>query len=533
MQIPIGEEDQHEGVVDLLEMRAYKFEGDHGEKVVEVDIPDNLKEKAQKMHDELIKKIVEKDDALMERYFNQEEIKTEELKEVLRKTTINCELIPVFCGSALHNKGVQLVLDAIIDYLPSPIDLPPVEGFHPKDESEKITRPPEDDGAFAGLAFKVATDPFVGQLIYTRVYSGTLKSGSYILNSSTGEKERVGRIVRMHADKREEVEELYAGDIGAIVGLKGTTTGDTLCDPDKPVILEKIEFPEPVIGIAVEPKTKADQEKMGIALKRLSEEDPTFKLETDEETGQTIISGMGELHLEVIIDRMLREFKVEANVGQPQVAYKETIKHEADAENKYVRQTGGRGQYGHVLLKVEPLERGQGFEFVDAIKGGVIPQEFIPAVEKGIKEAIDKGILAGYPIVDVKATLYDGSYHDVDSSEVAFKIAASTAFQDAAKKADLVLLEPVMKLEIVTPEEFMGDVIGDMNSRRGKIEKMEDRGEGAAKAKVIDSQVPLAQMFGYATQLRSMTQGRANFVMEFDHYAEVPKNVAQQIIEGK
>jgi len=465
---------------------------------------------------------------LTEKYLDGQKIVLDELRQVLRKATINNKLVPVFCGSALKNKGVQLLIDAIIYYLPSPLDLPSIEGLKPKTE-EKIVREAKDEAPFSALAFKIASDPYVGTLTYFRVYSGKLGAGSYVLNSSTGQKERIGRILRMHADKREEVKEIYAGEIGAAVGLKGTTTGDTLCDPDNPIILEKIVFPEPVIYISIEPKTKADQEKMGLALKRLSDEDPTFKIRTDEETGQTIISGMGELHLEILVDRMLREFKVEANIGRPHVAYKETIKKIAEAEGKYIRQTGGRGQYGHVWLRVEPQERGKGFEFINAIKGGVIPQEFIPAVQKGVKEAMDKGVLAGYPLVDTKVTLYDGSFHEVDSSEAAFKIAGSAAFQEAAKKANLVLLEPIMKIEVIIPQEFLGDVTGDLNSKRARIEKMEDR----VNMKVIDAKVPLAEMFGYATQLRSMTQGRGTFTMEFDHYAEVPGNIAQDIIEGK
>lgn len=532
MQLPIGLEDKHQGVIDLLTMKAYKFEGEHGEEIKEEDIPADLKEEAAKKREELIEKIVEQDDQLMEKYLEHQEVGLEDLRKTLRQAVIDYKLVPVFCGSALKNKAVQLLLDGVVDYLPSPIDLPAIEGFDPKDESQIIKRQAKDSEPFAALAFKVATDPFVGQLIYFRIYSGTLAAGSYILNSSTNSKERVGRILRMHANKREEVKELFAGDIGAIVGLKGTTTGDTLCHPDAPVILEKIEFPEPVIGIAIEPKTKADQERMGIALRRLAEEDPTFQIRGDQETGQTIISGMGELHLEVIVDRMLREFKVEANIGKPQVAYKETIKDTAEAESKYIKQTGGRGQYGHVWLRVESLEQGQGFEFVNAIKGGIIPQEFIPAVEKGVKGAMEKGVLAGYPLVDLKVTLYDGSYHDVDSSEVAFKIAGSAALQEAVKRANLILLEPVMKLEVICPEKFMGDVIGDISSKRGRIEKMEDRGQGIGQVKVIDTKVPLAQMFGYATQLRSMTQGRATFTMEFDHYAEVPKNITEEIING-
>jgi len=446
----------------------------------------------------------------------------------LRKATIDYKLVPVLCGSALKNKGVQLLIDAIVYYLPSPADLHSTEGLKPKTE-EKLVREVKDDAPFSALAFKVATDPYVGSLTYFRVYSGKLFAGSYILNSINNQKERIGRILRMHADKREEVKEIYTGEIGAAVGLKNTTTGDTLCDPSNPIILEKIVFPEPVISISIEPKSKADQEKMSLALKRLSEEDPTFKMKVDQETGQTIISGMGELHLEILVDRMLREFKVEAGIGRPQVAYKETIKKVAEAEGKYIRQTGGRGQYGHVWLRVEPQERGKGFEFINAIKGGIIPHEFIPAVQKGVKGAMDKGILAGYPLVDSRVTLYDGSFHEVDSSEAAFKIAGSMAFQSAAKKAGLVLLEPIMRVEVIVPQEFMGDVAGDLNSKRARIEKMEDR----LNMKIIDSKVPLAEMFGYATQIRSMTQGRGTFTMEFDHYAEVPGNITQEIIEGK
>ena len=530
LQIPIGLEEKHQGIIDLVKMKAYKFTGDYGEKVIEEEIPQEMKKESEDYQNKMLEKIVEQDDKLAEKYLDGQEIKEEDLKRVLRQATIDYQLVPVFCGSALKNKGVQLLLDGVIDYLPSPIDLPPVEGFNIKDETKKLTRESKDDVSLAALVFKIATDPFVGQLAYLRIYSGVLTSGSYVLNSNTGKQERIGRLLRMHADKREEVKEFYAGDIGAAIGLKETTTGDTLADANQPIFLEKITFPEPVISIAIEPKTKADQEKMGLALKRLAEEDPTFQIKGDSETGQTIISGMGELHLEVIVDRMLREFKVEANIGQPQVAYKETIKGMAEAEGKYIRQTGGRGQYGHVWLKVESQERGQGFEFINAIKGGVIPQEFIPAVGKGVKEAMDKGVLAGYPLVDLKVTLYDGSFHDVDSSESAFKIAGSIALQGAVKQADLILLEPVMKLEVVTPEQFMGDVIRDLSSKRGKIAKMEDRGEDVSQVKVIDAQVPLVSMFGYATQLRSMTQGRATFTMEFDHYAEVPKNVVEEII---
>ena len=530
LQIPIGLEEKHQGVIDLIKMKAYKFEGEYGQKVIEEEIPQDLKKESQDYRNKMIEKIAEQDDALAEKYLEGQEITEQELKKILRQATIDYQLVPIFCGSALKNKGVQLLLNGIVEYLPSPIELPPIEGFDLKDETKKLVRESKDEAPLAALVFKIATDPFVGQLAYLRIYSGILTSSSYVLNSNTGKQERIGRLLRIHSDKREEVKEFYAGDIGAVIGLKETTTGDTLSEPNQPIILEKITFPEPVISIAIEPKTKADQEKMGLALKRLAEEDPTFQIRGDLETGQTIISGMGELHLEVIVDRMLREFKVGANVGQPQVAYKETIKGTAQAEGKYIRQTGGRGQYGHVWLKVEPLEMGQGFEFVDALKGGIIPHEFIPAVGKGIKEAMDKGILAGYPLVDLKATLYDGSYHDVDSSEIAFKIAGSIALQGAVKQADLILLEPVMKLEVITPEQFMGEVIGDLSAKRGKIGKMEDRGIGLSQIKVIDAQVPLASMFGYATQLRSMTQGRATFTMEFEYYAEVPKNVVEGII---
>jgi len=533
VNIPIGLEDNHEGVIDLIKMKAYKFEGEHGEKVVDFEIPDELKKEAEERRGQLIEKIVEQDEKLMEKYLEEKEISEDELKEVLRKGVIDYKLVPVFCGSALKNKGIQLLLDGIIEYLPSPVDLPPVTGFDIKDQSKKITRKSEDTEPFSALVFKVASDPYVGQLAYFRVYSGILEAGSYVLNSTTKVKERVGRLLRMHSNKREEIKEIYAGDIGSTVGLKNTSTGDTLCDPSNPIILEKISFPEPVISIAIEPKSKADQEKLSLALKRLAEEDPTFKIKGDPETGQTIISGMGELHLEIIVDRMRREFNVDANVGKPQVAYKETIKKSAEAEGKYIRQTGGRGQYGHVWLRVEPQERGKGFEFVDAIKGGIIPSEFIPAVEKGVKEAMDKGVLAGYPLTDIKVTLFDGSYHEVDSSEIAFKIAGSAALQDAAKRADLVLLEPIMKLQVIVPEEFMGDVIGDINSKRGRIEDIEERGEGEMRIKVINGYVPLASMFGYATSLRSMTQGRGTFTMEFHHYEEVPSNVAQEIIEGR
>ena len=528
MQLPIGLEGEHKGVVDLLRMKAYIFEGEHGEKIIEEDIPENMRSEAEKYRNELIEKIVEKDEKMMEEYLEGKEVPLDDLKRVLRKAVIDYELIPVFCGSALKNKGVQLVLDAVVDYLPSPLDLPPVEGFDPKTE-EKISIKPSDDEPFVALAFKLQTDPYVGQLTYFRVYAGTLEAGSYVLNTNTGEKERVGRILRMHANDREEVKKVYAGEIAAIVGLKNTKTGDTLCDPERPVMLEKIEFPEPVVSVRIEPKTKADQEKMGIALRRLSEEDPTFKIKSDPETMDTIISGMGELHLEVLVDRMKREFKVEANIGRPQVAYKETITQDAEAEGKYIRQSGGRGQYGHVKIKIKPLERGKGFEFINSIKGGVIPSEFIPAVEKGIKEAMEKGIVAGYPMVDMSVELFDGSYHEVDSSEAAFKIAGSMALQEAAKKAKSVLLEPIMKVEVIVPEQFLGDITGNLNSKRGQIESMEER----AGMRVIKAKVPLAEMFGYVTVLRSMTEGRGTYSMEFDHYAVVPQNVAQEIIEGR
>ncbi len=533
LQLPIGERGDFSGVVDLIKMKAYKFEGAMGEQIIEYEVPAELLDKAKEWREKMVEKISETDDALTEKFLNGEEISEEELKVALRKAVIAVKLVPVFTGTALRNKGVQLVLDAVVDYLPSPVDIPAVMGTNPKN-NEEVERKADDSEPFAALAFKVATDPFVGQLTFFRVYSGTLKAGSYVINSTKGEKERIGRILQMHANHREEIEEISAGGIGALVGLKNTTTGDTLCDEQKQVILENIVFPEPVIDIAVEPKTKADQEKMGMALRKLAQEDPTLRLRTDEESGQTIISGMGELHLDIIIDRMKREFKVEANIGQPQVAYRETIKTAAQAEGKYVRQSGGRGQYGHCWLKVEPQEEaGKGFEFVDEIKGGVIPQEYIPAVHKGAKEALENGVIAGYPMVDVKVTLYDGSFHEVDSSEAAFKIAGSLAIQEATKRANPVLLEPMMTVQVVTPEQFMGDVVGDVNSRRGMIKEINDRGEGNARVKEINAQVPLASMFGYATQLRSMTQGRASYSMEFGHYSEVPKSIAETIASKK
>ncbi|MBI1888475.1 MAG: elongation factor G [Candidatus Spechtbacteria bacterium] len=527
-QMPIGIESSFEGVVDLLEQKAVRFSGEHGEIIEKSEVPENLKEETKKQREKLVAKIAEQDDALTEKFLNGKELSLEELRRGLRKGTIANTIVPVFCGPALHNRGVQLLLDAVIYYLPSPADLPPVKGENPK-TGEEMLREARDDEKFSALAFKIATDPFIGQLVYFRVYSGSLNKGSYVLNATSEEKERIGRIVRMHANQREEVDQIYAGEIGAAVGLKKTTTGDTLSDPDHAILLEKIIFPEPVISIRIEPKTKADQEKMGMALHRLAEEDPTFRVETDQETGDTIISGMGELHLEIIVDRMFREFKVGANVGQPQVAYRESIKDTAEAEGKYIRQSGGRGQYGHVWLRLEPLARGGGFEFLDEIKGGIIPKEYIGAVEKGIREAMDRGVLAGYKLTDLQATLYDGSYHEVDSSEAAFKIAGSIALQEAARRARLVLLEPLMKIEVVVPEAFIGDITGDLSARRAMIEEMGERGT----MKTVAAKVPLATMFGYATQLRSMTQGRGLYTMEFSHYAEVPQNVAQGIIEGR
>jgi len=531
LTIPIGEEENFKGVIDLLEMKAFYFEGDFGQIVKEAEIPKESMDKAKLFREKMIEKIAAEDDKLLEKYLDKEKkqkITAEELRKVLREATLEYKLIPVLCGSALKNKGVQLLLDAICYYLPAPTDLPPVKGTDLKTGKE-IERRPSDTGSFASLVFKIAADPYVGTLSYFRVYSGSFKKGNYLLNTTSGEKERIGRILRMHANSREEVEEVFAGDIAATVGLKTTSTGHTLCDERHPIVLEKISFPEPVISIRIEPKTKQDQEKMSIALKKLSEEDPTFRMKGDVETGETIISGMGELHLEIIVDRLKREFKVESSVGRPQVAYKETIAQEASAEGKYIRQSGGRGQYGHVWLKIEPRERGKGFEFIDKIRGGIIPKEFIPAVEKGVKEAMGKGVVGGYPMVDLQATLYDGSFHEVDSSEVAFKIAGSIAFQSAAKRANPVLLEPIMRLEVIVPEDFFGDVIGDLSARRGKIEETKDR----LNLKVIDAKVPLAEMFGYATALRSLTEGRGTFTMEFDRYEEVPQNITNEIIEGK
>jgi len=540
-QIPLGLEENHNGVIDLLKMKAYYFEGEMGMEVKEAALPAEFLAEAKKHRAELVEKVVEHDDALMSAYLEGKEISIEDLKKTARKAVIANKLFPVFTGSALKNKGVQLVLDAVVDYLPSPLDMPPVTGLNPKTGAAE-ERKASDEEPFAALAFKLQSDPFVGQLTFFRVYSGTIEAGSYIYNASTGSKERLGRIVRLQADKREEVKKVFAGEIAAAVGLKDTKTSHTLCDENRPIILEPIKFADPVISLRIEPKTKADQEKMGYALKRLSDEDPTFKVKSDQETGETVIMGMGELQLEIMVDRMKREFSVVALVGKPQVAYKETILGEAEAEHKYIKQTGGRGQYGHVKIKIKPLDktidpedlpkntsRDGSFEFINSIKGGVIPQEFIPAVEKGIKEALERGIQAGYKVVDISAELLYGSYHDVDSSEIAYKIAASQAFQDAAKRARPVLLEPIMKVEVVTPEKFMGDVTGNLGSKRAEIEGMEERGMN----KAIKAKVPLAEMFGYITALRSMTEGRASFTMEFDHYEVMPPNVAQGIIEAK
>ncbi len=528
IQLPIGAEENFLGVIDLFEMKARIYKDEMGKEWEDTDIPDDLKEKAEEYRHKMIETIAEQDDELLHKYLEGKELSNEELKKVLRQAVIDHELFPVMCGSALKNKGAQFLLDAINEFLPSPIDILPVKGFHPKTKAEE-KRKADDAEPFSALAFKVATDPFVGTLTFFRIYSGSLEAGSYVLNTRTGRKERVGRIVRMHANTREEVKEVYAGEIAAAVGLKDTATGDTLCDEGHPIILENIEFPEPVISVAIEPKTKADQEKMGMALSKLAQEDPTFKIKTDEEVNQTIISGMGELHLDILVDRMKREFKVEATVGNPQVAYKETVSTLAEAEGKYIKQSGGRGQYGHCFLRVEPQERGKGYEFIDAVRGGNIPKEYIPAIEKGIKEAMDNGVLAGYPLVDLKTTVLDGSYHDVDSSESAFKIAGSMALQAAVKKAKPVLLEPMMKIEVVTPEKYMGDVIGDLNAKRAQIKEMADRG----KMKLVHADVPLGSMFGYATTLRSMSQGRASYSMEFSHYQPVAPNIVEEIIEGK
>ena len=529
IQLPIGTEENFKGIIDLLKRKVYMHNDDMGKDVTETDIPEAYKAKAEEYRAKLVEAIVENDETLMGRYLNGEDISVDELKPVLRKAVINLKIFPILCGSALKNKGVQPMLDAVVDYLPSPLDVPPMVGFDPEDLEKLVDRKPDDNEPFSALAFKVAADPFVGKLVFFRVYSGTLKAGSYVLNSSTGKQERMGRIVRLHANSREDVDEVFAGEIAAAVGLKDTVTGNTLCSPDHPVVLESITFPEPVISIAVEPKTKADQEKMGMALSKLAEEDPTFHVHTDTETLQTIIAGMGELHLEIIVDRMKREYGVEANVGKPQVSYREAIRGNAEAEGKYIRQTGGRGQYGHCWLRVAPQERGKGVDFLEEIKGGSIPKEFINPIEKGVREAAQRGVLAGYPVMDVAITVFDGSYHDVDSSEAAFKIAGSMAFQEACKKAGIMLLEPTMKVEVVTPEDFMGTVIGDLNSKRAQIQEMGDRGN----IKFVKATVPLAEMFGYATSLRSITQGRASYSMEFSHYQEVPRNVSETIIESR
>ena len=528
VQIPIGEESALEGIIDLITQQAIYFNGEKGEIIEKKEIPENLKEKAAEWRGKMLDKIAAEDHKLLEKFLAGEEISVQEIRAVLRKAVLEYTLVPVLCGSALKNKGVQMMLDAVCYYLPSPADLPPARGLDMK-TGQEIERKADDKESFCALVFKIATDPFVGSLGYFRVYSGTLKKGSYVLNSINGEKERIGRILRMHANDRKEIDEVFTGDIAATVGLRATVTGHTICDETNPIILEKPEFPEPVISIRIEPKTKADQEKLIMAMKKLAEEDPTFRIKEDTETGETIMSGMGELHLDILVDRMKREFKVEANVGQPQVAYKETIFGDAQAEGKYIRQSGGRGQYGHVYIKIKPKERGLGYEFINQIKGGVIPQEYIPAVDKGIKEAMDKGIVAGYPMVDMEVCLYDGSFHEVDSSEIAFKIAASMALQDAAKKAKPALLEPIMKLETIAPEEFFGDVIGDLNRRRGTISETLDR----LNLKVIKGTAPLSEMFGYATSLRSLTQGRGTFTMEFDKYERVPDNIAKEVAEGK
>ncbi|MBI5045644.1 MAG: elongation factor G [Candidatus Niyogibacteria bacterium] len=526
--LPIGAEENFAGIINLLDMQAYYFEGEHGENVIKKAIPDDLKAEADKWRAKLVEKAAECDDESMNKYLEGKEISDPELKAAIRKGCLAYTLIPVFCGSALKNKAVQFMLDGVVDFLPSPLDVPPIKGLNPNTE-ETIELVADDKAPFTALAFKLQNDPFVGQLTYFRVYSGVLKPSSYVLNSTTGERERIGRILRMHANHREEVEEISAGGIGAIIGLKNTKTGDTLCDENRPVVLEAIEFPEPVVSLRIEPKTKADQEKLGLAIRRLAMEDPTFKVKSDPDTLETIISGMGELHLEVLVDRMRREFKVEANTGKPQVAYKETVKKTAEAEGKYIKQSGGRGQYGHVRLRIEALPRGTGFEFENEIKGGSVPQEFIPAIEKGVREALDRGVLSGHPLVDIRIALYDGSYHEVDSSEAAFKIAASMALQEVAKRASPIILEPIMKVEVVTPEKFLGDITGSLSSKRGRIENMSDR----YNTKVIDAQVPLSEMFGYVTALRSMSEGRATYTMEFLRYDEVPQSVAALIIEGK
>jgi len=526
LQIPIGSEDKFSGIIDLINQKANIYVDDLGTQSSTTEIPEDLVDIAEEYRVKMLESLAEHDEALMLKYLEGEEISVAEIKEAIRRETIATQITPVICGSSFKNKGVQMLLDSVVDYLPSPLELPSVKGIVPGETTE-IIRNADDSEPFAALAFKIMADPYVGKLAFFRVYSGTLTSGSYILNSTKNKRERVGRILRMHANHREEISEVHTGDIAAVVGLKDTTTGDTLCDEKQQVILESMDFPDPVIDIAIEPKTKADQDKLGLSLGRLAEEDPTFRVRTDHETGQTIISGMGELHLEIIVDRLLREFKVEANVGKPQVAYRETIRKTVKVEGKFVRQSGGRGQYGHVWLELSPLEPGSGFQFENKIVGGVVPREYIAPVENGVKEAMQNGILAGYPVVDVKVAIFDGSYHEVDSSEMAFKVAGSMAFKEGSKKASPVILEPIMKVEMVTPEEYMGDIMGDFNSRRGRIEGMEAR----AGAQVIRGHVPLSEMFGYATTIRSVSQGRATYVMHFSHYDEVPKNIAQTIIE--
>ena len=526
VQLPIGSEDEFQGCIDLIRMEAHYYLDDLGTKEEARPVPDEYKEQAEEYRNKLIEAIADFDEEIMLKYLEGEEITVEELKRAIRKATVTGEFYPVFCGSAFKNKGIQLLLDGVVDYLPSPLDIPPIKGIDPETE-EEVTRPADDNAPFAALAFKVMTDPYVGKLTFFRVYSGTLQSGSYVLNSTKNKRERIGRILQMHANHREEIQEVYAGDIAAAVGLKDTGTGDTLCDDKAKVVLESMVFPEPVISVAIEPKSKADQDKLSTALQKLQEEDPTFRAHIDPETGQTIIEGMGELHLDVIVDRMKREFKVEANVGAPQVAYRETFTKTAQVEGKFIRQSGGRGQYGHVWIEFSPNEQGKGFEFENAIVGGVVPKEYIPAVQAGLEDAMQNGVLAGYPLVDIKAKLFDGSYHEVDSSEMAFKIAASIALREAAKKCAPVLLEPIMKVEVTIPEEYLGDIMGNLTSRRGRIEGMETRGNG----RVVTAMVPLAEMFGYATALRSQTQGRGTFTMVFDHYEEVPKSIAEEIIK--
>jgi len=526
VQYPIGAEDQFKGMVDLIEMKAIMYTDDLGKTSDSVEIPADLKERCEELRLVLVEAAAEQDEELMMKYLEGEELTNDEIRTALRKGTIDVKLVPVMCGSSYRNKGVQPMLDNVVTFLPSPVDIPAIKGTLPDTEDE-VSRPADDNGPFSALAFKIMTDPYVGRLTFFRVYSGVLNAGSYVLNSTKGKRERVGRILQMHANHREEIQTVYSGDIAAAVGLKDTTTGDTLCDEKSPVILESMTFPEPVISVAIEPKSKADQDKMGIALSKLAEEDPTFRTRTDEETGQTIISGMGELHLEIIVDRMRREFKVEANVGAPQVAYRETFRTAAKVEGKFVRQSGGRGQFGHVWVEFAPLEAGAGFQFENKIVGGVVPREYIPAVQAGIEESMKNGVIAGFPLVDIKATIVDGSYHDVDSSEMAFKVAGSLALKEAAKKCGAVLLEPIMKVEVIMPEEYMGDVMGDLNSRRGRIEGMEAR----ANAQAIRAMVPLSEMFGYSTILRSRTQGRGNYSMEIDHYEEVPKFISEEIIK--